>query len=54
MKRYKGKKQWVCERCLTFTHTNEQCPRCGYTHLSEITICSYTGKNNQSTSVKTG
>ncbi|WP_157452410.1 hypothetical protein [Bacillus sp. J33] len=54
MKNHKGKKHWVCERCLTFTSNNKQCPTCGYTHLSEMTICSYTGKSKQNTSGKTG
>jgi ribosomal protein L37E len=54
MKSYKGKKQWVCERCLTFTNNNKQCPTCGYTHLSKIKICLYTGRNKQNIPVKTG
>jgi len=54
MKSHKGKKLWVCERCLTFTHNNKQCPTCGYTHLSEMKICTYTGKNKQKTGVKIG
>ncbi len=31
MKSHKEKKQWICEKCLTFTHNNKQCPTCGYT-----------------------
>lgn len=54
MENLKGKHRWVCERCLTFTHNHKQCPTCGYTYLSKIKICSYTGKNKQNAHVKIG
>lgn len=54
MENLKEKNHCVCERCLTFTHNNKQCPTCGYSHLSKIKICSYTGRNNQNTHVKIG
>jgi|AraplaMF_Col_mLB_1032019.scaffolds.fasta_scaffold14582_5 hypothetical protein len=39
MENLKGKHRWGCERSLTFTHNNKQCPPCGYTHLSKSKIC---------------
>ena len=36
MENHKSKHRMVCERCLTITQSNVKCPKCGYTHLSEI------------------
>ena len=43
MERHNGKNRWLCERCLTITQNNEECPKCGCSHLREIRICSYAG-----------
>jgi RNA polymerase subunit RPABC4/transcription elongation factor Spt4 len=40
----KASRRKVCERCLTLT-AHDKCPKCGYTHLSEIIITVQAGKN---------
>lgn len=54
MERHNGKNRWVCERCLTITQNNEECPKCGSPHLREIRICSYAGGNKQNLRYKHG
>lgn len=49
-----GKHRKVCERCLTITKNNKQCPKDGYLHLRAISICIYSGRNKQNVHVKIG
>lgn len=45
MKSHKEEIQWICERCLTVTHNNKQCPTCGYT-INENSLI-YTKKSKE-------
>ncbi|GIN41482.1 hypothetical protein [Heyndrickxia oleronia] len=38
MESVKGKYRKVCERCLTITKNNKQCPNCGYSQLLAHTL----------------
>ena len=54
MESLKGKYRKVCERYLTITQNDKQCPKCGYPHLRDIRICIYAGRNKQNVQVKIG